>query len=370
MRLIGENERIVGQIFEECRRRLAGKTAGQIARIILDAGAGAGRLQHFEVEHGALFEPLRFEQAARRIELGKTLLQFHLDALDRLQKRRARCDVMGIGIDLDEFEVLRLFAGQRIKFGDRFDRIAKEPDAPGAVFIMGGEELDRIAAHPENTAGKIPCRTLVVQGDQIGDELALVEPFPELEGEGHRRIGLDRADAINARDGGDDDHVIAFEQRARRRMAHPVDLLIDRAFLLDVGVGARHIGFRLVIIIVGDEIFDRVPRKEASEFAVKLRRQGFVRREYERRPIGPGDHLRHRKGFSGAGDAEEHLVALLAQDAFDELVDRARLVALGLEFGHNAKLMTAFRFVRARRPVRRPGLFLPDVGVAPLEKVF
>ena len=63
--LVGEDERVVGQIFEQRRRRLARQAAGQIARIVLDAGAGAGRLQHLEVEHGALLEPLRFEQAAR-----------------------------------------------------------------------------------------------------------------------------------------------------------------------------------------------------------------------------------------------------------------------------------------------------------------
>ena len=38
--LVGEDERVVGQIFEQGRRRLAGFAAGEIARIILDAGAG------------------------------------------------------------------------------------------------------------------------------------------------------------------------------------------------------------------------------------------------------------------------------------------------------------------------------------------
>ena len=66
MALVGEHERIVGQIFEQGRRRLAGPPAGEIARIILDAGAGAGRLEHFEIEHRALLEPLRFQKPALR----------------------------------------------------------------------------------------------------------------------------------------------------------------------------------------------------------------------------------------------------------------------------------------------------------------
>ena len=57
---------VVGQIFEQRRRRLAGTPSGEIARIILDAGAGASRLQHFEIEQAALFEPLRFEQSPGR----------------------------------------------------------------------------------------------------------------------------------------------------------------------------------------------------------------------------------------------------------------------------------------------------------------
>jgi hypothetical protein len=46
---------------------------------------------------------------------------------------------------------------------------------------------------------------------------------------GHRAVGLDRADAVDAGDRGDDDHVVAFQQRPGGRVAHPVDLLVDLA---------------------------------------------------------------------------------------------------------------------------------------------
>src|SRR5580700_6734748 len=107
---------------------------------------------------------------------------------------------MRISIDFYEFEVLRLLAGQGIEFGDRFDRIAKEADAPGAVFVVGRKKLDRIAAHPKGAARKIANRALVLQRDHFGDELALVDFFTEFHGKSHRRIGLDRAYAINAGD--------------------------------------------------------------------------------------------------------------------------------------------------------------------------
>jgi len=50
----------------------------EIARIILDAGAAAGRLHHLEVEHGALLQPLRLQQAAAGIELIEALAQLQL----------------------------------------------------------------------------------------------------------------------------------------------------------------------------------------------------------------------------------------------------------------------------------------------------
>ena len=56
MALVGEDEGVVGQVLEQGRRRLAGLAAGQPARVVLDAGAGAGRLEHLQVE-GACAAP-------------------------------------------------------------------------------------------------------------------------------------------------------------------------------------------------------------------------------------------------------------------------------------------------------------------------
>ncbi len=160
-----------------------------------------------------------------------------------------------------------------------------------------------------------------------------VDAPPCFEREGHRRIGLDRADAVDAGHRGDDDHVVALEQRARRRMAHAVDLLVDRGFLLDIGVGARHVGFRLVVVVIGDEILDRVVGEERLELAVELRRQRLVGREDERRALRRLDHLGHGEGLARAGDAEQHLRAVVALHALDQVLDRLRLVAFRLELG-------------------------------------
>ncbi len=152
-------------------------------------------------------------------------------------------------------------------------------------------------------------------------------------------------------------------------MAHAVDLLVDGGFLLDIGVGARDVGFRLIIVVIGDEILDRVVGEELLELGVELRRQRLVWREDQGRALRLLDHLGHGEGFSRAGDAEQHLRAVLVGDAFDEVLDRGRLVAGRLEVGLHLDSDAAFGFLRAFGAVRRPQDAVLVQRVAALDQV-
>ena len=286
-----------------------------------------------------------------------------LDRLDRLHQRRARRHIVRVGVDLDEFELVLLVAGERIELLDILHGVAEQVHAPGAVLIVRREDVDDVAAHAKGAAGKIGLRALVLQRDEVGDQLALVDALALLQREGHRGVGLDRADTVDAGHRGDDDDVVALQQRARRRMAHAVDLLVDRGILLDVGVGARHIGFGLVVVVIADEVLHRVVGEEALELAIELRGQRLVRREDDGGALRRLDHLGHGVGLARAGDAEQHLGAVVAVDAFDQFLDRGRLVALRLVFGLDLEAHAAFGFFRARRPVRRPDLELAVVAL-------
>ena len=160
---------------------------------------------------------------------------------------------------------------------------------------------------------------------------------PCLKRHRHRRIALDVADAVDARDTGDDDGVGTLQDRPGCRVAHAVDLLVPARFLLDVGVGPRHVGFRLVVVVVGDEVLDGVVRKEAPEFAVELCREGLVGRQHQRRTSHALDHLGHGIGLAGSGDAEQHLVALPGHESVHEFPDRIRLIPRRLEIRNQAK---------------------------------
>ena len=191
-----------------------------------------------------------------------------------------------------------------------------------------------------------------MQRDEVGQQPPLVDLFADLQAKGHGRVGLDRADTVDATDGGNDDHVIPLQQRARRRMPHPVDLLVDGRFLLDVGVGASDVGLGLVVVVVGNEVFDRVVRKEALEFAVELGGERLIGSEHKRRALGRLDHLCDRKRLAGAGDAEEDLIVLRLAYARDQPGDCRWLVPLRLVFRHDLKPDAAFRFLRTEWPVR------------------
>ena len=361
---VGEHQCIVRDILEQRRRRLAGAAAGQIARIVFDAGAGAGGFHHLEIEGGALLQPLRFQQAALVVQLVQPPFQFRFDRLDRLHQRRPRRHVVRVGVDFYKLEVVLAVAGERIELLDIFHGVAEQVHAPGAVFIVGREDVDDVAAHPKGAAGKIGLRPLVLQRHQIGDQLALVDALALLQREGHRGVGLDRADTVDARHRGHDDDVVALQQRPRRRVAHAVDLLVDGRVLLDIGVGPRHIGLGLVVVVVADKILDRVVGEEALELAIELRRQRLVRRQDDGGALRGLDHLGHGVGLAGAGDAEQHLGAVLTRNALDQFPDRSRLVALRLVFGFDHEAHAAFGLFRTRWAMRRPDL---DLAVVALE---
>ena len=142
---------------------------------------------------------------------------------------------------------------------------------------------------------------------------------------------------------GDDDDVAALEQRPRRRQPHAVDLVVDRRFLLDVRVGGRDVGLGLVVVVVADEVLDRVLGEEALELLVELGGERLVVRHDQRRAVHARDALRHGERLARAGDAEQHLGLVAAVQPVDELVDRARLVAAQLEIGDQVKAVVLRR---------------------------
>ena len=79
------------------------------------------------------------------------------------------------------------------------------------------------------------------------------------------------------------DRVAAREQVRRRRVPQPVDVVVPGGVLLDVEVGLRDVRLGLVVVVVGDEVLDRVVGEELAELVAELCGERLVVRDHERR---------------------------------------------------------------------------------------
>jgi hypothetical protein len=139
------------------------------------------------------------------------------------------------------------------------------------------------------------------------DRVALRELVAQAQVKDHAVVLGRVADAVDRRHRRDDHAVAPLEDRLGRRQAHLLDVLVDRAVLLDVEVARGDVGLGLVVVVVADEVLDRVVREELAEFRVELRGERLVGRQHERRPAGLRDDVRHREGLARAGHAEQRL---------------------------------------------------------------
>ena len=231
-------------------------------------------------------------------------------------------------------------AGQHIRLGDLVDLIAEKLDPVGELVLIRRKNLDYIAAHAEGAAVKVEVAPVVLDVDELRNDLIPVLLLSRAETYHHVLIVGRAAEAVNTGDTRDHDHILPLEERTRRRIPQPVYLLIRRGVLLDVGVGLRHIGLRLVVVVVGDKVLDRVVREELLHLAVELRRERLVVGDDECRLLQLLNHIRHRKGLARARHADQGLELIARAKPADQFLYGLRLVARRL------KLTVQFKFHR------------------------
>jgi len=314
VRFVDEHEEVRREVVEERPGAAARGPPGEVAGIVLDAGAGAGLTEHLEVEVRPLEEALRLEEPPAIVQLLHPDSELGLDVRDRLEQLLPGRHEVARGIDVDPVALGEDLAGERIELGDPLDGVAEELDPDGKIFV-GRMDLQRVTTDPELPPDEVLPRPL-----------ALDEPHRD------RAVIHRGAQAVDARDRGNDDDVTALEQRARGTVAHLVDLLVPRGVLLDVGVAPGDIRLGLVVVVIRDEVLDRALREELPELAVQLRRERLVVGQNERRPARVGDDLRHRHGLARTGHALQGLELLAPGEA-----GRERRGGLGLVAGERPR---------------------------------
>ncbi|OIQ81554.1 hypothetical protein GALL_366800 [mine drainage metagenome] len=298
-----------------------------MARVILDALAESQFVKQFQVVAGALFDALRLDQlVVPDVEI-HPLAQFQLDLLDGAQGGLARRDVMTGRIDREARHLVQDLPGQRVEQGQRFDLVIKQRDAQRRLRIFRREHIQHVAADAESAAVEVVFVAVVLHAGETLDDIALAD-FLALGQVQHHAMVVDRiADAVDGRHGGDDHDVFPLQQRLGGREPHLLDVLVDAGILLDEHVARRHIGFRLVVVVIRHEILHRIVGQELAEFRIELRGQRFVGRHDNGRPAHLRDDIGHGVGLAGTGHAQQGLEAQATPDAVRQLFDGRRLVA-------------------------------------------
>ena len=352
MALVDEEQIVGREIVEQVGGRRPLGLAGEVAAVVFDAVAVAELVDHLQVEHGALLETLRLEQPLVAVKLLEALAQFVLDGAAGGLQAVLRGDEVAAGEDGVLLDLLHHDAAQGVDHRQSLHRVAKELDAQGAVLLVHREDVEDIAAHAEGAAVKGHVVTLVLHEDQAALHVLHRVVLADAEKEVHVAVLVGGAEAVDARHRGDDEHVAAGEQRARRRVAHLVDGLVDRRVLFDIAVRLGDIGLRLIVVVVGDEIFHGVMGEELLELGEELRRQGLVGGDDQGRALHLGDHLGHGKGLARAGDAEQHLAAAAGANPGGQPPHRLGLVAGGGEGGNECEgKIHSRRSVEANPPI-------------------
>ena len=325
--LVDDQHRVARQVIEQAGRRLARCPPRQVARVVLDARAVTHLGHHLDIEQGALFQALRLYKLVPGAELDEPLPQLFLDLVENGQQSFPGRDVVRRREDGQARHPAKDLAGQRVEERQRLDLLVEELHPHGLAIGLRRKDVDHVAPHAERALAQVHLVARVLHVGQPPEQLALVEPVASHQVQHHLEVGLRVPQPVDRGDRGHDERIRSLQQRLGGRESHLLDLLVDRGVLLDVGVRRGDVGLRLVVVVIGNEVLDRVVREILLELAVQLRGQGLVVRKHERRPLQALDHVGNREGLAGARDAQQRLVRKAGLEAVDQAGDRLGLVA-------------------------------------------
>ena len=184
-------------------------------RVVLDAVAVPDLPDHLEIEHRPLMKPLGLEQLSFRFKQRAMLIELLLDRLDRELRPVPRGHEVGLRVDGDLVEPAKNLARQWVEPGELVHFVTKQPDSKRVLFVRR-HHFDDVAADAEGAATEFHVVAFVLDLDQLTQDLIAIDALTELQRQQQPVIRLGRAQAVNARDTGDDDDVAPFEERSRR----------------------------------------------------------------------------------------------------------------------------------------------------------
>ena len=280
---------------------------------------------------------MRLDEFICGAQLGEPATQLLTDQIDGADQSILRRDEVRTRIDRAARDLARDRAREGVEHRQGFDRLIEEFHAQRLTVRFSREDVDDIAAHPEGALREIHLVARVLHVGEPAQELPLIKDLAAHEVQHHGEIGLRVTEAINRRHRRDDDRIFTLEQRLRGRQAHLLDVFVDRGVLLDVGIARGDVGLGLVIVVIRDEVLDRVVREELAELTVELGGQRLVVGEDQRRTLYRRDHVGDGEGLAATRDPKQRLVGKTRPQTLFQGFDGSRLVAGGGVVGNEAE---------------------------------
>ena len=158
--------------------------------------------------------------------------------------------------------------------------VVPETDAETEIG-KGGEDVHRVALDAETAVGELYLVANVLPVQQLHEEVVAGDALAyfDVHSAALELIGV--ADAIYAAHRTDHDDVAPAAQQGRGgTQAEFVEVVVDGQVFLDISVGGSDVSLWLIVVVVGDEVFDGVVREELLELAVELGGEGLVMAEH------------------------------------------------------------------------------------------
>ena len=197
MGLVRNQQRILGQIIEQGRRRFARGATGKQTGIVFHPVAVTQFLQHFDIEPGALLQSLGFHQLVLLFQFLEPLIQLFLDHVHRFQHHLPWGDVVALGVHRDATDPLDHLAGERIENADGLHLIVEQLNAHRFLFFFRRKDIDHIAAHSIRGPAKIHFVAGVLQLRQTAQQITLIDAVATHQVQYHRVVAGRITQTIN-----------------------------------------------------------------------------------------------------------------------------------------------------------------------------
>ena len=115
-------------------------------------------------------------------------------------------------------------------------------------------------------------------------------------------------------------------------------MVVYGRILLDVDVRGGHVGFGLIVVVVGNKILHRITRKELLEFPIELGRQCLVWRHHQGGSLHALDDIGDSKSLARTSYSQQGLGVQTIAEAFYKARNRFGLVPGWFEIGMELEL--------------------------------